>query len=816
MSFRSKNIFLSLFIIGTTFLAEVKSQTPVLRYAFNQLGSTDSIYDETGNGYNALLVGSAQIKKLGQFNLLATGSQSGYVDMTSKVGNIIKNLSNFTVSTYLYVDPSVNLTSDGNFVWTFSKSANIATNPTGCMFYTAKNSRYAICPTNYNTERTLNVGVQSDKGEWKHVAYVQSGSTGYIFIDGNLVKSGSVNMLPSALGATGYNYLCKSAYASDQLLSNTMLYDFRIYNSALNSSQVSSLATKIAALDTVTYTDIVDAALLNLTLGNLSAVTGNLNLPDVGEGATAITWSSSNTSVLSNSGIVTRPPHGSGNVDVLLTATVTRNFVSKTKVFVVTVLPSLSDQECVAIDGGNLSLQGHLSNLRSSLALPSSGVEGSSISWSSSNASVLSASGQILSRPAKGSGNAHVTLTATITKGSSSSTKDFEIYVAEDEGFSAYLFAYFTGNNISQEAIRFALSDNGYVYKALNSDQPIISSSLISSTGGVRDPHILRGENADYYMVATDMVSANGWDSNRALVLMKSTNLTDWQHSIVNIPEIYPQYSAADRVWAPETIYDPSVGKYMVYFSMRLGPSDYDKIYYAYANERFLGFESAPKLLFDNSGKSTIDGDIVYNDGKYHLFFKTEGNGNGIKKAVSDKLTGNYVLFDKYLQSTTNAVEGGCVFRMYNSDNWMLIYDMYTSGAYQFTTSTDLENFSAVTQTVSFDFTPRHGTIIPITTKEKNALISKWGTSGIQPSTANLVSISTSVVSGVLNVQVGEDVDASDFSLQLFDMLGKKVLEKRIVNQTEKIDILRLTSGIYILNVMKNNLEVKKQKIVIN
>src|SRR5690606_5208655 len=128
---------------------------------------------------------------------------------------------------------------------------------------------------------------------------------------------------------------------------------------------------------------------------------------------------------------------------------------------------------------------------------------------------------------------------------------------------------------------------------------------------------------------------------------------TDWTSTVVNIPNTYSKYAAVDRVWAPQTIYDPSVGKYMVYFSMRLGSSDYDKVYYAYANSTFTALETAPIVLFDN-GLATIDGDIVYKDGFYHLFFKTEGNGNGIKKAVSANLTGGYVLYDKYLQSTTN------------------------------------------------------------------------------------------------------------------------------------------------------------------
>ena len=56
---------------------------------------------------------------------------------------------------------------------------------------------------------------------------------------------------------------------------------------------------------------------------------------------------------------------------------------------------------------------------------------------------------------------------------------------------SAYLFVYFTGNRMSEEAVRMAVSLDGYNYKALNGNQPVLDSRVISSTGGVRDPHIV-------------------------------------------------------------------------------------------------------------------------------------------------------------------------------------------------------------------------------------------------------------------------------------------------------------------------------------
>lgn len=299
--------------------------------------------------------------------------------------------------------------------------------------------------------------------------------------------------------------------------------------------------------------------------------------------------------------------------------------------------------------------------------------------------------------------------------------------ILADDVFTAYLFTYFTGNSKTQEAIRFAISDDAHNFEALNHNNAVISSEKISSTGGVRDPHILRGENNDYYMVATDMVSANGWASNRGLVMLRSTNLIDWSSSAINIPRTFPTYSSADRVWAPQVIYDQEVGKYMVYFAMRLGPGSPDKLYYSYANDSFTQLETVPKLLYAYNNDAAIDADIVYKDSTYHLFFKTEGSGNGIKSATSKKLTEGYVLYDRYHQVTNSAVEGSCVFRLIDSDTFVLMYDVYNSGRYEFAVSTDLKNFTKDPKPIFFDFTPRHGTVIPITEKEKRALLAKWG-----------------------------------------------------------------------------------------
>lgn len=358
---------------------------------------------------------------------------------------------------------------------------------------------------------------------------------------------------------------------------------------------------------------------------------------------------------------------------------------------------------------------------------------------------------------------------------------------AAADGFTGYLFAYFTGNNIDQEAIRFALSDDGYNYKAINKGNPILSSAAIAATGGVRDPHILRGPRGEYRMVVTDMRSQNGWNSNHGMVLLKSSNLIDWTSSKIDIRTAFPTLAAADRVWAPQTIWDSTANKYMIYFAMRLGGNDVDKIYWAYANDDFTGLATTPAVLFTNAGKPTIDADIVLFNGIYHLFFKTEGNGNGIKSATSKTLKGPYTLIDKVLQSTTDAVEGSCVFKLTDSDTWILMYDLYTTGKYQFTTSTNLLDFKLATKAYSFDFTPRHGTVIPITAAEKITLNAKWNPSSVTRSSSR---------PGL--VRMGSRLLAhGQGRVVLVDLAGRVRLDQLVEGTETELDLSRLPAGMY-------------------
>lgn len=80
-----------------------------------------------------------------------------------------------------------------------------------------------------------------------------------------------------------------------------------------------------------------------------------------------------------------------------------------------------------------------------------------------------------------------------------------------------------------------------------------------------------------------------------------------------------------------------------------------------------------------------------------------------------------------YVDQTNESVEGSSVFKLNNSDTYILMYDMYRKGKYQFTSSTDLKNFKVIDQNISMNFHPRHGTVLSISKNEAQVLINKYG-----------------------------------------------------------------------------------------
>lgn len=307
------------------------------------------------------------------------------------------------------------------------------------------------------------------------------------------------------------------------------------------------------------------------------------------------------------------------------------------------------------------------------------------------------------------------------------------------KNYTHYLFVYFTSNSTEGQQVCYAVSDNGLDFTPLNGGSPVLASDSISVSGGVRDPHILRGDDGWFRMVLTDMDWQKGKWSNRGIVMLRSRDLIHWEHRAVHFPARYAGRDAAkaDAVWAPQTIYDPEVDKYMVYFSLhspKEGLYPTDAVYYAYANESFTDLiGNEPLRLFTFNGP-TIDTDIVRDEkGRYHVFFNTWGGGStGRRQFVAGSLHSpeQWKLLPGLMQPEGMKMksEGSSAYPLNDGSGWVLAYDCFANGVFHFCTSTNLEHFTLARATkTTGSFTPRHGSVISLTEGEYQQLINhKW------------------------------------------------------------------------------------------
>jgi hypothetical protein len=183
-----------------------------------------------------------------------------------------------------------------------------------------------------------------------------------------------------------------------------------------------------------------DAATASITYAgddDQDNVTQNISFVFDGTNGSSVEWTSSDPEAIEVSGVigvVFRPSHDDGDKEVTITASVRKGDVTEEKTFVLIVLceagsPDEANQKKMDMDLAALEVGYHNSdssnNVRSHLSLPTLGEYGSVITWSSNNPAV--ANDGTVSR--SDTQDIIVILTATVTNGSSSSTKAFMLTV---------------------------------------------------------------------------------------------------------------------------------------------------------------------------------------------------------------------------------------------------------------------------------------------------------------------------------------------------------------------------------------------------
>lgn len=352
---------------------------------------------------------------------------------------------------------------------------------------------------------------------------------------------------------------------------------------------------------------------------------------------------------------------------------------------------------------------------------------------------------------------------------------------AETDARDSYLFAYFTGDDDTADAVnqrvRFALSKDGVNFTSLNGNSPILTNDKTSGTitwknktgiphtKGVRDPFIIKKPNEPgYYIVATDLrVGENGgsynnsklvvWDVND---LSKADKVAPW---IIETSGMFGDtYYSNGKInndyvaWAPEVTYDYETNMYMIYWSGPLYKSstilcaytrDFKTFYQDSLGEKPLdGAGVRPNTLFSESGQNTIDADIVYDSSNraYYMVYKRESERQ-IYFVKSDSLDGfKGQTGTKFVDSRYSGLEGPELYKRADG-KWTLIADRYTenggagsAGKFAMYVADSIDEFMTGADQGSKEVTtninkcsPRHGAVTTITSAEYTALNEAYG-----------------------------------------------------------------------------------------
>lgn len=295
-------------------------------YAFTETSGT-TVADVTGNGHDATVVGAGRWTGAA-LDLPGGANNAAYVALPD---GLLAGQPEATVSVEVRADAAS--LSRAGFLWNIG-----GTSDTGSWFVTTNGTlRASITPSNWSGEQNAPwTGHNLTASTWQNVtatlaANGDATSTLTLYVDGTQVaQNAAVTLTPADLAAHTTNRIGGSSYAADQGFGGDIA-EVRVYSRALDAAEVVAVAEADAAS---TAADVA----ASLDLGDTSAVTTDLTLPG------AATWTTSDASVVTAGGAVTRPAAGEGDGTAVLTGTVTVRGVSETRTFTVTV-PALDEGE---------------------------------------------------------------------------------------------------------------------------------------------------------------------------------------------------------------------------------------------------------------------------------------------------------------------------------------------------------------------------------------------------------------------------------------------------------------------------------------
>ena len=262
-----------------------------------------------------------------------------------------------------------------------------------------------------------------------------------------------------------------------------------------------------------------------------------------------------------------------------------------------------------------------------------------------------------------------------------------------------------------------------------------------SGTGGVRDPHIVRGPDG-FHILATDLrvwrPEGVDWDTyrhrgSRDIVVWDSPDLVTWSEprAVTVAPE------GAGMAWAPKSFWDDVAGEYVVCWSSGLatgGPRTGPSCILTARTRDFVSF-GEPEIYLERPG-GVIDMTVAVTPTAVHRVAKQDDTHAGSWKVfheVGDAFDspGFTTVAREIGQDFAEHVEGPLMFQAHGDGPWYLWVDRYGDD--------EVQGYRALTTTdpSSGDWRPasgfdlpaftKHGGVLPLTRGEHTLLRERYG-----------------------------------------------------------------------------------------
>lgn len=273
------------------------------------------------------------------------------------------------------------------------------------------------------------------------------------------------------------------------------------------------------------------------------------------------------------------------------------------------------------------------------------------------------------------------------------------------------MFTYFTGNG--EDGLHLASSSDGLTWTALKDGKSFLTPT-VGKDKLMRDPSICRGPDGTFHMVWT-----TSWTS-REIGCAHSKDLVNWSGQ-KSIPVMEHEPTTRNS-WAPELFYDRATETYYIFWASTIpgkfensnsaSEDNYNHRMYYTTTKDFETF--TPTKLFFDPGHNVIDAFLAQDGNKYLLFYKDETLKPQEKKHII-LATGNSPIgpFENpKVISHINWVEGPSAIKI--DGKWIVYYDCYTKRHYGAVESTDLKNWTNITEKLKFPKEARHGTVFRV------------------------------------------------------------------------------------------------------